>query len=260
VTLPLLGRTIVVTRGEKPGGDPLATRLRELGAEVLEVPSIALAPPASWRPLDDALGALASFAWVAFASANAVERTVARAVELGVSLPAGAPPRIAVVGPATAERLAGSWRIPDLVPASARGDALAAALAAEGIRGRRVLVPRAAEGRPELVDGLAAAGAEVVAPVAYRTVPAAAEARAPLADALRRGAVDAVAFASPSAVRSVTASLGGETARLAGVALAAIGPTTADALRREGLAVAIEPPRSTAHDLAEAIAARLGRR
>jgi uroporphyrinogen-III synthase/uroporphyrinogen III methyltransferase/synthase len=252
---PLRGRTIAVTRGEKPGGDPLAARLRALGATVLEVPSIAVAPPASWDALDGALRALASFDWVAFASANGVDAVARRAAELGIALPRGVGgPRLAAVGPATAERLAGAWRAPEVVPARAVGGDLAAALA-PSVAGRRVLVPRAEEGRPELVDGLRAAGAEVVAPVAYRTVAAPPQALRPLVDAVRASAVDAIAFASPSAVRSVVAALGADPAPLAHVALAAIGPTTAAALRAAGLAVSIEPARLTAPDLADAIGA-----
>ena len=81
-----------------------------------------------------------------------------------------------------------------------------------------------------------------------------------LVDALHAGEVDAVAFASPSAVRSVVAAVGEERARLAALPLAAIGPTTAEALRAAGLEVAVEPARATARDLADAIAARLGAR
>jgi uroporphyrinogen-III synthase/uroporphyrinogen III methyltransferase/synthase len=250
---PLSGRVIVVTRDEKPGGDPLATRLRALGAAVLEVPSIALAPPADPAPLDAALRDLGGFAWVAFTSANAVTRTLGRARALGVALP-GELPRLACVGPATAEALAAAWRAPDLVPEDHRGEALAGVLGPLA-RGARVLVPRAEEGRPELVDGLARAGAEVVAPVVYRTVPVPPEALAPLVDALARSAVDAIAFASPSAVRSVLAGVGA--VRLAEVPLAAIGPTTAAALTEGGLRASIVPVRFTAGDLAEAIAERL---
>jgi hypothetical protein len=98
-------------------------------------------------------------------------------------------------------------RAPDLVPAEARGEALAAALAPH-VRGRRVLVPRAEEGRPELVDGLARAGADVVAPAAYRTVAAPPEALAPLGELLRAGAIDAIAWrAAARAVRSAATRL-----------------------------------------------------
>jgi len=249
-------RTVVVTRG-KGGEDTLAARLSELGAAVRVLPSIAAGPPASWDALDAALREVARFDWIVFASATAVERTVARGAALGIDRAALARPSLAAVGPATAEALARALRDPDLVPADATGAAMAAALAPR-VRGRRVLVPRPAEGRPELVDGLAAAGADVVAVEAYRTVPAAPERLRPLAGWIDRGEVHAVAFASPSAVQAVVAALGPEAGCLVRVVLAAIGPTTADALRKAGLTPGVVPERHTGRDLAEAIAARLG--
>lgn len=259
MTAPLAGRTIAVTRGEKRN-DPLAVRLRELGAHVLEVPSIAFAPPVSYEPLDEALRELSRFSWAVFASATGVERTLQRAAELRIGAEDWAPVKLAAVGPATAERLALELRVPDLVPAEARGSALADALAPL-VAGRAVLVPRAEEGRPELVEGLLRARAEVCAPVAYRTVALEPEALLPLAEALQRGEIDAVAFASPSAVRSVLAALGPGAARILGrVVLAAIGPTTSGALRAAGLDAAVEPPTYTVPALADAIASRLGPR
>jgi uroporphyrinogen-III synthase/uroporphyrinogen III methyltransferase/synthase len=167
--------------------------------------------------------------------------------------------RIAAVGKATAERIHQLLREADLVPATATGTALADAMAPH-VRGRRVLVPRAADGRPELVDGLVAAGADVTAAPCYRTVPAPAEAIAPLGEAILDGSVDAVTFASPSAVRSIVAGLGARAALLERCALAAIGPTTSAALQEAGLRVTVMPAQSTARDLADAIARRLGPR
>jgi len=254
---PLAGRTVVVTRGAG-GDDALGARLRELGAEVLEFPAIALAPADDLGPLDAALRGLERFAWVAFASANGVEQAVARLDALGLPRGALADRRLACVGPATGARLEALVRAPDLMPAEATGVALAAALARH-VRGRAVLVPSAAEGRPELCDGLRAAGAEVVAPVAYRTVTAPAGSLGRLGALLAGGRVDAVTFASPSAVQGVVAGLGAEAARLSGVLLGAIGPTTAEALRAAGFTAGVMPARYTAPALAEALAARLGR-
>jgi uroporphyrinogen-III synthase/uroporphyrinogen III methyltransferase/synthase len=249
-------RTVVVTRG-RGGEDALAAHLRALGATVREIPAIAFADPADPAPLDAALRGLDRFDWVVFTSATAVERVAARLAALGLPAAALARPSLGAVGPATAERLARLVREPDLVPVEARGGTMAEALAPH-VRGRKVLFPRPAEGRPETVEGLVAAGAVLTLVEAYRTVPAPREVIAPLADWLARGEVHAVAFASPSAVRSVAAGLGPKASLLRGVLLAAIGPTTADAIRAEGLEVQVQPERYTGPDLAEAVAARLG--
>lgn len=252
------GRTVVVTRGAGESG-ALGERLRELGAAVRELPSIAIVPPESWGPLDAALRALPRFDWVVFASVHGVAWTLERLDALGLPREALASRGLAAVGPATAERLARDVRPPDFVPREAKGEALAREIGPR-VAGREVLLPRAAEGRPELPDGLRAAGARLTAPIAYRTVPAPAAALAPLADWIARGEVDAVAFASPSAVKAVAAALGEGRALLRRVLLAAIGPTTAAAIRDVGLEAGAVPAEYTATALADAIAARLGSR
>jgi uroporphyrinogen-III synthase len=251
------GRRVAVTRSAG-GEDPLTLRLRELGAHVVHVPAIAVAPPESWEAFDAALQGLEQYDWIAFASATAVDATLSRIVALGLP-PPPVGTRLAVVGTATAKHLQERLRAPDLVPEQATGAALALAMAPH-VRGRRVLLPRAAEGRPELLEGLVAAGADVVAAACYRTVAAPAFAVAPLADAILDGRVDAVTFASPSAVKSVVAALGDRATVLEHCVLAAIGPTTAAALEEAGLHVAVTPETSTASALADAIASRLGPR
>ena len=258
VQLSLRGRLVAVTRA-RSDEDALSARLVELGAEVLEAPAISVGPPASFEDLDRALEALECTDWIAFASANAVERTVARAAERGLSVAALARPRLAAIGPASAARLALLVRAPDLVALESRGSALAAALAPL-VNGLRVMVPRAEEGRPELVEGLERAGAVVVSPVAYRTVAASSESLAHLAIALGAGAVDAITFASPSAVRAVVKALGPVARLLPRVVLAAIGPTTGAELRASGLPVTVQPTRSSGVALADALAQTLGPR
>ncbi len=251
-------RTVVVTRG-KGGEDALSARLRDLGAAVRDIPSVAFAPPDDLAPLDAALRDLARFEWAVFASATAVERTVARLRALGLAPAALGALRLAAVGPATAERVAREVREPDLVPAESTGQAMATALASR-IRGKRVFLPRPSEGRPELLEGLVTAGADVAAVEAYRTVAAPPEAIRPLVGWIEAGEVDAVAFASPSAVKAVVGGLGSAAALLRRVLLAAIGPTTSGALREAGFDVGVQPLRYTGSDLAEAIAAKLGAR
>lgn len=251
------GRTVVVTRG-KGDSDALGDRLRALGASVRELPSIAIGPPASWEPLDAALRALDTFEWVLFASMNGVERTLERLAALGIPFAALSARKLAAVGPATAERLARDVRPPDFVPREAKGEALATEIAPL-VRGRRVLLPRAADGRRELPEGLVAAGAILTAPDGYRTVAAPEETLRPLAGWIARGEVDAIAFASPSAVKAVAGALGAEHIALRRVLLAAIGPTTAAALRDAGLEVGAMPAEHTAPALADAIAATLAK-
>jgi uroporphyrinogen-III synthase/uroporphyrinogen III methyltransferase/synthase len=252
----LVGRTIVVTR-PAGGPDSLGDRLRELGAAVRELPALELLPPHDAAPLDAALRSLERFDWIAFASAAAIEGVLLRLSALGLPIASLSARRLAAVGPATAARLTAAVRAPDLVPAEATGAAMAAALAPH-VGGRRVLLPRPTEGRLELLEGLGVAGAEVTAVEAYRTEAAPPERIVQLRAWLAAGEVDAVAFASPSAVRAILRALGDEASLLSRVLLAAIGPTTAAALREAGLAPAAVPGRHTGRDLADAIARGLG--
>ncbi len=246
--------------GSNLAEDALTAQLRALGAEVLLAPAISFQPPHDLAPLDAALRELSSTWLVAFASARAVERTVARMAELGLALWRLRRPLLAAVGPATAAGLARCLRPPDLMPETATGAALAALLtsgAAGDLAGRRVLLPRPEEARPELREALAAAGALVAAPVAYRTVPASREELQPLLVALRARALDAITFASPSAARALLEAFGPERGLLGALVVASIGPTTSAELRRLGRAPDVEAEPLTGLALAEAVARAL---
>jgi uroporphyrinogen-III synthase len=229
---PLQGRRILVTRRSEQTGS-LRVALSALGAIVVEVPLIAHEPPADPRPLDEALGRLARYDWVAFTSANAVEAVAARLARLGVPLDAGV--RLASVGPSTAHAIAAHFRgrATDLQPASEfRAEALVEAFRARDLTGRHILLPVSDRARDTLAAGLRAQGAVVESVVAYRTV-APDGVRARLDRALAEG-IDLVVLASPSAVEGLVAALG---ARARGVAVAVIGPVTEEAARSVGLDV-----------------------
>ena len=237
--LPLRDRRIVVTRAGA-AGDEFAARLRALGAEPVVCPTIAIAPPEDTGPLDAAIGGLARYDWLVFASANGVEAFFARLAALGHERGALAHLRLGAVGPGTAAALAAVGRAPDFVPETHTAEALAAGLPAP--LGARVLIPAADIARPALAEGLRARGAVVDTVVAYRTLASASADDTRVAALLREGAIDALTFTSPSTVRGFLATLAG--AGLDGAALhalarrplvACIGPVTAEVLRECGL-------------------------
>jgi uroporphyrinogen III methyltransferase/synthase len=247
---------VLVTRAAAQAAD-LVRELESRGASVVAVPLIEIAPPSSWGALDAALRSLASYRAIAFTSANAVERFFARFYDvLGTcdvaALPAGM--RAFAVGPKTAEALAKAGIDAIEVPDESTGDALAQpiARALSHEAEPRILLPRAEDGRDELRGALAKRGFHVDVAPAYRTItPAGAEAALRAALALR---IDAITFASPSAV-SAFAKLLGKDARslLAGAKVAVIGPTTADRARELGLAPDVIARKATAASMAEAL-------
>src|SRR4029453_18715306 len=115
------------TRDEGPDG-PLARALRRLGLESMSCPTIAIAPPDDPQPLRDALRGLATFDWVAFTSAHAVD-AVSSHPEWQQAVEAGALPRVAAVGDASAVRLAADRVMVDVVPDGVGAPALADAIA-----------------------------------------------------------------------------------------------------------------------------------
>jgi uroporphyrinogen-III synthase len=125
----------------------------------------------------------------------------------------------------------------------------------------RVLWPRSDIARRELPEALRAAGAEVIEPVAYRTVLPAGSRTEELARALLEGGVDAVAFLSPSSARNFAVMLGWADLRPLSrcAAVASIGPTTSETLRELGAAPDIESAARTAEDLARTLVAYLER-
>jgi len=249
---PLSGWTVAVTRAAAQAGD-LARLLAGHGASVLEVPLIRVEPPIDDAPLRAAIRELAAFDWVVFTSANGVEGFWAALQREAFDASALGATRTACIGPGTAAALARRGIRPDLVPGSYVAEALLDALGRTGdLAGKRILLPRAATGRPVLPDGLRARGAEVVEVETHRTVPDAARA-AELRSWIAADALDAVTFTSPSTVESFVDSIGTATGR---ALVAVIGPVTAAAARAAGLPVHVEATDHTAEGLVGALVRR----
>lgn len=244
---PLFGRRIVVTRSRAQAGG-LSARLAELGAQVVEFPTIAFAEPDDgFEALDAAIGRLAEYAWVVFTSVNGVDAffdRLERSAAVG-RVPSGdaralAGTRVAAIGPATAARLAGHGIQADAVPAEYRGEAafeaIAGASAAAGVSlaGARVLVSRAQEAREALPALLRAAGAQVDVAPAYKTVAPEGSAVGELKEMLAARTVDAVTFTSSSTARNLLSALGDDRPLLGRARLFSIGPVTSATLADAG--------------------------
>lgn len=251
----LRGRRVVVTRAAGQGEDLLA-RLRAAGATALALPTIAIAPPEDWAPLDAALGALGSYHGLIFTSANGVKAFFARGSALGLRLERPSQAWVCAIGPATARALeARGWRV-EIVPESYVAEGVVAALENRELRGRRILLPRAAVARDVLPRALRERGAEVEVVAAYRTtMPAGAEEQAQRLFPSGAGTrPDAVLFSSSSTAVNFARLLGADYRhRLEGVVLAAIGPITSATLRELRLEPAIEASEYTSAGLAAAL-------
>ncbi|MNX82560.1 uroporphyrinogen-III synthase [compost metagenome] len=228
--------------------------LEALGAEVRVMPTIAIAPPEDWSALDAALERLDSYDWVTFTSVNTAQAFFGRLRERGKdSLPASL--RLASVGDRTAEAMAAEGHPAHLVAEVATAVGLAAAMReAEDLRGKRVLFPRGDRARETLTVLLREAGAQVEDPVVYRTLSGmdAASIEA-LRDLLAKDAPDWIALTSPSTWIELLAAIAPEQVPST-VRLAAIGPSTAKAIRESGYDVGCEAQEPGLPGLIEAIA------
>jgi uroporphyrinogen-III synthase len=205
-------------------------------------------PPADPRPLERAASELALYDWLIFTSSNAVEAFLPLT---GGSVPGRL--RIAAVGPATAEALR-AWEIePHLTAARADAEGLLAELAPLVDRSRRVLLPQADDARPTLAEGLARAGAEAVAIVAYdKGLPADAPRRA--GELFSTAPIGWVTFTSPRIVRHFTELVGSDwERRRPELKAVSIGPVTTAELRRQGVEPAAEAAEPGDAEMVEAM-------
>ncbi len=238
--LPLFGRRIVVTRSRDQAGE-IARRLRELGAEALELPAIELVP-ARGAALRRAVRQAEEWDWIIFASGPAVDFFLDAVLAGSGDLRALARAKLAVLGASTAARLTARGLKAFLQPKMATASGLRAALRRRGDwRGRRVLLPRSGIGGREIENALRSWGARVSAVTAYRN-------RRPRLtwewDAIGRVGADTVVFTSSSTAENFGKLLG-ERARkstpaakvLKACRYISIGPSTSATLQKMGLKV-----------------------
>lgn len=213
--------------------------------QVVAMPVVTTAPAPDPAALARAV-ATGPFAAIVVASPRA-------AAELARAVGHAAIGHVWAVGPATERALEKAGIAAHHPPGVGSGAELARALvAAVPLAGKRVLVPRAEQGRTDAIDILRGAGADVVDVIAYRTVPRAADdpAIARGLTALRAGDAEICAVFAPSQVAALTAVVG----PLSAVAtrFCAIGETTAAALHAAGVADVAVASTPTPEGLAEA--------
>jgi hydroxymethylbilane synthase len=254
----LRGKRVLVTRAREQAAG-LCAELFARGAVPVFLPMIRIEPAGDPALLEKALHGLARYRWVLFTSANAVELFARRAAELRVPFSG---PRIAAVGPATADALSLQGLSVDCTPAEHTAAALAEAvcvLDGDGIVGARILLPRAEGGREEAAVLLRARGALVDDLIVYRT----AQSEISDGDVARLApGIDAILFTSGSTARAwcdharSRAPLA-EAARAA--VIACIGPSTRETARELGLPVTITPAEHTTQALVTALESHFAR-
>jgi uroporphyrinogen III methyltransferase/synthase len=255
---PLFGQRIVVTRTREQASQ-LSRQLQELGADVLEIPTIKILPPTDHQNVVDMLLGLGSYNWIIFTSPNGVTmffdyffKTFEDLRDLGAV-------RIAAVGPGTAAKLKELHLKVDLMPEEALTRKIAAALAKyESIENLKILLLRAEVANPELPKALEELGAIVDDIACYKTVPETEDRTGAAARFLESGA-DWITFTSSSTVENFNARFGlpKVVAQFPQIKLVSIGPETSKAITSLGLKPAVEAAEHNIDGLVKALAARV---
>jgi uroporphyrinogen III methyltransferase / synthase len=250
---PLAGRTILITRAREQSGE-FASCLKDLGAEVIEFPTIEIVPPLSWEELDRAIDRLPSYDWVIFTSVNGVDFFWGRLNERMKKPQIPSPLKFCAIGPATARQLQARGIEVDYTPKEFVAEAILQGFEKMAIRGKRILLARVKQARDILPKGLRTLGAEVEVVEAYRTVKPRGGAKR-LKSILANRKVDVITFTSSSTVNHFVALLKKEDLKelLKGIAIACIGPITAQTGEGLGLEVHIQPEEYTIPSLTQAI-------
>lgn len=254
--LPLARKLILITRAREQA-DKFSSLLKSYGAEVIAFPTIEIAPPEDWHPVDEAIERLDSYDWVIFTSVNGVKRFTQRLNIKGRDVDALAEKKICAIGPRTKGELEAMGVTITFMPPEYRAEGVAEGLESIGIQGKKILLPRARGARKILPETLREAGAVVDEVEVYQAVKPV-KSKESLTQILKRG-IDVVTFTSSSTVRNFM-ELVSDKNILNGLKVAVIGPITAETVRTYGLEPHISPQEYTIPALVYAIVEYFKRR
>jgi len=252
-TRPLFGKRIVVTRTREQAG-VLSKQLADLGADVIEMPTIRIEDPKKRREFAAGVTHAHEYDWLVFTSPNGVRRffdaffaTFKDARSLGNA-------RIAVIGEGTAQAVREYRFAVDLIPKKFVAEGLIEAFKKESVENLTMLWVKAEETRVVIREGLTAMGAILDECIAYRTVPETTDPTGAVAKFQSDGA-DLVTFTSSSTADNFF-KLGLKWPE--GCGAASIGPVTSETLRSHGIEPVVEAKKHDIPGLVKAIRAHLG--
>jgi uroporphyrinogen III methyltransferase/synthase len=261
---PMFGHRILVTREHASGFEAL----EELGAEILEFPTVEIVPPRSYGELDEAIRKIPSYDWLIFTSANAVRYFFRRVFDLDRDIRDLKGARICAIGTKTAAEIKKYGIKVDVIPDEFRAEGLIKAFAefggdtspASDLRGMKFLLPRAEVARELFPAKVRELGGEIDVPVAYRAVKPELHGKR-LKRFLKEGKITIATFTSAATFTNFLEIMGSDARELLKeVSIAVIGPVTAKAIETAGLTVHIMPKESTVEAMVDEIIEKTARR
>ncbi len=251
---PLFGQRVVVTRTREQASQ-LAAQLLDLGAEVLEIPTIKIDHPTQRQDLVDALLELNAYDWLVFTSPNGVTQFFEYFFKHFHDMRDLGGARIAAVGPATANKLKELHLQVDLMPDEAIGSAIAEAFSEfESIDNLKICLLRAEVANADLPAALESMGAIVDDIACYKTIPETEDRNGAAAKLLEQGA-DWITFTSSSTVEHFHArfDLPALLKKFPALKMATIGPETSKMLASLGLKPTFEANPHTIEGLVQGL-------
>jgi uroporphyrinogen III methyltransferase/synthase len=244
---PLFGRRIVVTRTREQAGE-LSKALSELGADVIELPTIRIEHPEDKLGFAEMVTHAHEYDWLIFTSPNGVQRFFDAFFAVYEDARSLGNPRIAAIGPGTAKKIREYHIGVDLLPEKFVAEGLIDAFKKESVENLTMLWVKASESREVISEGLTAMGAIVDECIAYRTVPETADPTGAKERLTSEGA-DLITFTSGSTVDHFF-DLGLDWPE--GCVAGSIGPVTSQTLRKHDMPPAFE---ANPHDIPGLVAA-----
>ncbi|NOY00034.1 MAG: uroporphyrinogen-III C-methyltransferase [Verrucomicrobia bacterium] len=234
---PLFGKRVIVTRTRRTAGK-LSGKLRELGADIIEIPTTRIEKPREEMIFGEMVMDCHRYDWLIFSSPNGVERFFKIFYKLYKDAREIGAAKIAAIGPGTADKIKEYHLGVDLLPKKSVAESLAEAFEKmdESIENLTMLWVRPENARPVLAERLNAAGVILDEGIAYRTVSDTDDITGALEKFSQEGA-DIITFTSSS---SVEGFLKLKLELPEQLKIVSIGPATSRTLKAAGLDVDIE--------------------
>jgi uroporphyrinogen III methyltransferase/synthase len=243
-------KKVLVTRASGQA-EVFAHQLQNAGLEAVIFPVIEFAPPEDPQPLAEAIRNITTYDWLIFTSSNSVRFFIDALHKEGKTVSNLSGLKICAVGPKTAEAVKMEGIAIDLIPEQYQAEGVLEAFKETGIKGKKILFPRAKEGRELLPEGLKQMGAELNLVPVYRTVKP--EGKEMQLEGILEKGIDIISFTSGSTVKNFLEILGGKRQLIAGPRIACISDVTAKVATKYGFEVDIIPKENTTESMVEAI-------
>lgn len=259
---PMFGHRVLVTREHSRGFEPLG----ELGAEIIEFPTIEITPPENYNELDAAIDKIETYNWLIFTSANGIKYFMKRFIERDNDIRDLKGIKICAIGTKTAAEIKKYGIKVDLMPEEFNAEGLIKAFTPPNpplgkggnergvgfklLKGIKFLLPRAEKAREIFPEKVRELGGEIDVPVTYRTIKPEIHGKR-LKRFLKEGRISIATFTSAATFNNFREIIGEDADELLrDVAIAVIGPVTAKAIEKAGLKVHIMPKQATVEAMA----------